>query len=114
MTLAKGENPNHPDRGSTIKVEPIWDVKAIRCTKKILVDKPRDLCLFTFGINNAYRANEILSARAVLVPISGASDRQITASISRRGDTRILQKKIYRDSGAPIGILAGRLICICN
>lgn len=63
MALAKGENPNHPDQGATIKVEPIRDVKAIRRIKKILIDKPRDLCLFTFGINTAYRANEILSVR---------------------------------------------------
>ena len=61
MALAPGENPNHPEPGSTIKVEPIRDVKAIRRIKNILSDKPRDLCLFTLGINTAYRANEILS-----------------------------------------------------
>ncbi len=63
MAIAPGENPNHPETGSTIKVEPIRDVKAIRRVKKILSDKPRDLCLFTLGINTAYRANEILSIR---------------------------------------------------
>ena len=29
--------------------------------KKQLQDRPRDLCLFTLGINTAYRANELLS-----------------------------------------------------
>jgi len=55
--------PNHPKKGSTIKVEPIRDIKAIKRIKKILADKPRDLCLFTLGINTAYRANELLSIR---------------------------------------------------
>ena len=63
MPLPKGENPNHPDKGSTTKVEPIRDIKAIRRIKKILADKPRDLCLFSLGINTAYRANELLSIK---------------------------------------------------
>jgi len=54
---------NHPKKGATIKVEPIRDLKAIKRIKKILTDKPRDLCLFTFGINTAYRANELLSIK---------------------------------------------------
>ncbi|HEY9655202.1 MAG TPA: tyrosine-type recombinase/integrase, partial [Crinalium sp.] len=36
---------------------------AISRIKKILADRPRDLCLFTLGINNAYRANELLSLK---------------------------------------------------
>lgn len=54
-------NQNHPKKGSSIKVEPIRDLKAIKRIKHHLVDHPRDLCLFTLGINTAYRANEILS-----------------------------------------------------
>ncbi len=75
MALPKGENPNHPDTGSTIKVEPIRDVKAIRRIKKILIDKPRDLCLFTVGINTAYRANEIPSLRVGQVAHLQVGDR---------------------------------------
>ena len=61
MTFKKGENPNHPPLGSTIKVEPIRDKKAIKRIKKLLEDSPRDLCLFTLGLNTAYRANELLT-----------------------------------------------------
>lgn len=61
MPFSKGQNPHHPIAGSTIKVEPIRDKKAIARIKKILADRPRDLCLFTLGINTAYRANELLS-----------------------------------------------------
>ncbi len=59
MTQAK----NHPRKGASIKVEPIRDIRAIKRIKKILTDNPRDFCLFTLGINTAYRANEILSIR---------------------------------------------------
>ncbi|GAQ00143.1 tyrosine-type recombinase/integrase [Leptolyngbya sp. NIES-2104] len=63
MPFQKGQNPNHPAPGSTIKVEPIRDKKAIQRIKKVLADHPRDLCLFTLGINTAYRANELLSIK---------------------------------------------------
>ncbi len=61
MASSKGQNPNHPRKGSSIKVEPIRDLASIATIKTNLADKPRDLCLFTLGINTAYRANELLS-----------------------------------------------------
>lgn len=63
MALQKHQNPNHPKRGSSIKVEPIRELKDIKNIKKLLANHPRDLCLFTLGINTAYRANELLSIR---------------------------------------------------
>ncbi|MEO1242773.1 MAG: tyrosine-type recombinase/integrase [Pseudomonadota bacterium] len=59
----KSKNPNRPAPGSSIKVEPIRNLKGIKQIKKLLKDSPRDLCLFTFGINTAYRAGELLSIR---------------------------------------------------
>jgi integrase len=64
MPIAPGENPHHPQPGSSIKVEPIRDRKAITRIKKLLEETPRDYCLFTLGINTAFRANELLSIRA--------------------------------------------------
>ncbi|MEH6575675.1 MAG: tyrosine-type recombinase/integrase [Amphritea sp.] len=61
MASSKGRNPNHPRKGSSIKVEPIRDLGAIATIKEYLTNTPRDLCLFTVGINTAYRANELLS-----------------------------------------------------
>lgn len=55
------KNPNHPAKGSTIKVEPIRDLATIAVIKRRLAERPRDLCLFVLGINTAYRANELLS-----------------------------------------------------
>jgi integrase len=65
MTIVPAEkkNPNHPKLGSSIKVEPIRDKKAIQRIKKLLRDAPRDLCLFTLGINTAFRANELLAIK---------------------------------------------------
>ena len=57
----ESRNLNHPKKGSTIKVQPIRSKTAIGHIKGILSNNKRDLCLFTLGINTAYRANELLS-----------------------------------------------------
>ena len=62
--MEKRRNPNHPAKGSQIKVEPIRDLKDIATIKKLLKDKPRDLALFTLGINTNLRASDLLSIRA--------------------------------------------------
>jgi integrase len=63
MPFRKGQNPNHPRRGAAIKVDPIRDLAAIARIKRMLIDQDhvRDYCLFTLGINTAWRANELLS-----------------------------------------------------
>lgn len=53
-------NPNHPAKGSRIAVEPIRDDKAISAIKRLLHNRPRDLLLFTLGINNGLRASDLL------------------------------------------------------
>lgn len=63
MSLRRLPNPNHPKKGSTTKVEPIRRLPAIKAIKDNLQTNPRDLCLFTLGINTAYRANELLSIK---------------------------------------------------
>jgi integrase len=52
-------NHNHPQAGSSIKVEPIRDLKDIRLIKKLLADRPRDLALFVLGINTSLRASDL-------------------------------------------------------
>jgi len=68
-------NPNHPKKGSSIKVEPIKDLKSIKRIKRILRNRRRDLCLFTLGINTAYRANELVSITVGQVDYLTAGDR---------------------------------------
>lgn len=71
-------NPNHPKKGSTIKVEPIRCLKDIKAIKRILQGSPRDLCLFTLGINTNLRASDLLA---------------ITADMVRNKDELVLKEK---------------------
>ena len=47
----------------------------VQLIKMHLADKPRDLCLFTLGINTAYRANELLSLTVGQVDYLRTGDR---------------------------------------
>lgn len=51
---------NRPQKGSTIKVDPIRDPKDIRLIKRLLADRPRDLAILTLGINTNLRASDLL------------------------------------------------------
>lgn len=59
MNYNPKQKQNHPQKGSSVKVEPIRSKRAIDRIKKIL--NPRDRCLFILRINRGYRANELLS-----------------------------------------------------
>lgn len=53
-------NPNHPKVGDSIKVEPIRSLKDIKTIKALLKETPRDLAIFTLGINTNLRASDLL------------------------------------------------------
>jgi len=61
--MKKGENWNHPVKGSSITVKPIRSTKDIKTIKKMLAGNPRDLCIFILGINTNLRASDILNLR---------------------------------------------------
>lgn len=65
--MKKGENLNRPSKGSKIKVEPIREMKDIKSIKKVLADSPRDLALFTLGINTNLRASDLIRIKAGMV-----------------------------------------------
>ena len=67
MIMQKGQNYNHPKRGSQIKVEPIKDLRDIKTIKTLLADNPRDLALFTLGINTNLRASDLLQVTVGMV-----------------------------------------------
>ena len=58
--MQKGENYNHPEKGSATKVDPIKSTKHIQTIKKLLADKPLDFALFVIGINTNLRASDLL------------------------------------------------------
>ena len=57
------KNHNRPKKGSRITVEPIRNPKDIETIKRLLKDRPRDLLLFTMGINNGLRGGDLLKLR---------------------------------------------------
>jgi integrase len=61
--MRKGENYNHPKKGSSIKVAPITKTKDIKAIKRILAYNPRNLCLFTIGINTNLRASVLVKLK---------------------------------------------------
>ena len=61
--MKKGENWNHPAKGSSITVEPIRNVKDIKAIKRMLAGNPRDYCIFVLGINTNLQASDILNLR---------------------------------------------------
>jgi integrase len=65
--IRKGENPHHPKKGSTIKVEPIRKKKDIETIKKLFSDNPRNYCLFVLGINTNLRASDLCRLTAGMV-----------------------------------------------
>jgi len=58
------KNPNHPEKGSKLKVDPITSLKDIANLKKLLEDNPRDLALFVLGINTNLRAIDLVQIEA--------------------------------------------------
>ena len=54
---------NHPKLGDSIKVEPIRTEKDIKLIRRHLSDKPRDLCMFSLGINTNLRASDLLKIK---------------------------------------------------
>ncbi|MGA3118848.1 MAG: tyrosine-type recombinase/integrase [Syntrophobacteraceae bacterium] len=59
----RGNPQNHPKNGDSTTVEPIRNPKDIEAIKKLLQGYPRDLLLFTLGINNGLRVGDLLKLR---------------------------------------------------
>ena len=63
----QNKNPNHPGKGRVIRVDPIRRSEDIQAIKQILSGTPRDLLLFTMGINNGLRAGDLLMVKVKAV-----------------------------------------------
>ncbi|MFC1819776.1 tyrosine-type recombinase/integrase [Thermodesulfobacteriota bacterium] len=100
------ERQNHPKRGTRIKVEPIREMKDIQTIKKLLADKPRDLCLFILGINTNLRASDLLNITAGQVRYMKPGDDLEIKEKKTRKLRRITLNKACID--AIRGLLAAR------
>ena len=116
MRFQKGTNPNRPQKGSSIKVEPIRKKSEVRRIKELLSKNPTHLCLFTVGINTGFRCSDLLR-----ITVSMVKDLHIGGEISIKEKktgkfrkvnlnegvindiNRLLESKDYSDDG---------LICI--
>ncbi len=86
--MRRNGNENHPQKGSKIKVEPIKKRKDIETIKKLLQDKPRDLALFTIGINTNLRASDLLRLKVSQVrhlnPQKGENEIEIVEKKTKK------------------------------
>ena len=58
--MQKGQNHNHPQKGSRIEVEPIRSEKDIKAIIQLLDSQPRNQLFFIMGINNGLRVGDLL------------------------------------------------------
>lgn len=81
---------NHPQKGDSIKVEPIRDQKDIKNIKKLLADKPRDLAIFTLGINTNLRASDLLQIKVGMVRNIAVGDHFTISQEKKTSKERII------------------------
>lgn len=94
MTTESGR----PKKGDTIKVEPIKELKDIRAIKKLLADKPRDLCLFTMGINTNLRASDLRLIKVDQVMDAKEGHEIVLKETKTKKERRITLNKAVCDS----------------
>jgi len=70
----RATRPSDPD-GSELAVEPLRTLNAVAAIKDLLRDRPRDLLLFTLGINTALRAGDLLRITVNGVRNAGCGER---------------------------------------
>jgi len=59
----QGRGKACPHKDKSITVEPLRDTDDIKAIKEYLKDRPRDLAIFTLGINTGLRGKDILSLK---------------------------------------------------
>lgn len=91
------KNPNHPQIGQNIRVEPIRRIEDIRAIKELLSDKPRDLLLFTMGINNGLRAGDLLRLKVKDVKhLKEGGQINIREGKTQKYNTLVINKAVYK------------------
>lgn len=87
--MQKGQNFNHPKKGTTTKVDPIKDKKHIQTIKKLLSDKPLDYALLVVGINTNLRASDLLRIKVAQVKDLKPNDEIVLNEKKTRKERRI-------------------------
>jgi integrase len=83
--LKKLENLKPPEKGKDLIVSPIKDLGDIQKIKELLAKKPRNLCLFTMGINTGLKVSELLAIKVKDVKHFAPGDELIIENESEEG-----------------------------
>ncbi len=90
-------NPNHPKPGSSTLVQPIRQMADIQSIKKLLAAKPRDLLLFTLGINNGIRTGDLLKLKISDVKsVKPGQTIQIRESKTGKLNSIYINREVYK------------------
>ena len=91
------KNPNHPKSGSKILVHPIQNTKDIQSIKTYLSEKPRDLLLFTLGINNGIRTGDLLKLKVSdIKDLKPGDSIQIKESKTQKVNVLSINKEVHK------------------
>ena len=99
--MKKGQNSNHPVKGSSINIVPIRKKKTIADLKALLKDKPLDLALFVVGINTNLRASDLLS-----LTVDQVKDLKAGDSLELK-ERKTSKKKMVTFNGSAISAIQG-------
>ncbi len=84
-------------KGAKVKVEPVRKIKDIKSISKLLSDKPRDLLLWTMGINNGLRASDLVGIKVVQVQDLKPGDvLNIVESKTGKDNVLVINKSVYK------------------
>ena len=80
-------------KGISKKVDPITDLKDIKSIKKCLSDNPRDLCIFTIGINTNLRASDLVRITVGMVKNLKPGEELVLTEKKTKKERRITLNK---------------------
>jgi len=90
-------NRNGIKKGSRIKVKPIRKQKDLKSISKLLQGKPRDLLLWTLGINNGLRASDLVGIKVEQVEdMKAGSVLNIVERKTGKDNVLVINKAVHK------------------
>lgn len=91
------KNPNHPQKGSSITVQPIRCLKDIKAISKLTSSNPRNHLLFVMGVNNGLRCGDLLKLKVKDVSHLKVGDiLQIRESKTKKMNVLVINKAVSK------------------
>ncbi len=84
-------------KGKNLTVDPIRNIQDIRTISKQLSDKPRDLLLFTLGINNGLRSIDLVNLKVKQVEkLKEGETLSIIETKTGKTNVLVINKPVYK------------------